>query len=49
MPLFGLGFALFFAGLALMGIDSRLWEGLLALAGLGLVGAAAAVLVRRFL
>jgi hypothetical protein len=49
MPLFGLGFALFFAGLALIGIDSQLWEGLLAAVGMGLVAAAAAVLAKRFL
>jgi hypothetical protein len=49
MPLFGLGFALFFAGLALMGIDSQLWEGLLAAVGMGLVAAATAMLAKRFL
>jgi hypothetical protein len=49
LPLLGLGFALLFAGLALMGIEPRLWEGILAAAGTALVGAAGVVLVRRFL
>ena len=49
VPLFGLGFALFFAGLALMSLEPQLWEGLVAAAGAVLFGAAGVLLVKRFL
>jgi hypothetical protein len=49
LPLFGLGFVLFFAGLALVGLEAHAWEWLLAAAGLALCGIGAAVLVKRFM
>jgi hypothetical protein len=48
LPLMGLGFALFFAGLALIGVDGRAWEAALAGAGAALVVLAFVLLVRRF-
>jgi hypothetical protein len=49
LPLSGLGFVLFFAGLALVGVESHLWEWLLAAAGLALLGVGGFILARRFL
>jgi hypothetical protein len=49
VPLFGLGFALFFAGLALLGIEPQLWEGLFVAAGVALLVGGSALLVKRFL
>ena len=49
LPLFGLGFALFFAGLALVGLEPHFWEWLLAAAGMALCAAGAFILARRFL
>ena len=45
----GLGFVLFFAGLALVGLEPHAWEWLLAAAGLTLCGVGAFILARRFL
>ena len=49
LPLFGLGFVLFFAGLALVGLEAHPWDGLLAAAGMALCGVGAFILARRFL
>jgi hypothetical protein len=49
LPLSGLGFVLFFAGLALVGLESHVWEWLLAAAGLALLGVGAVILAGRFL
>jgi hypothetical protein len=49
LPVLGVGFALFFAGLALIGADWRAWEAAVVAVGFGLIAAAFAVLVRRFL
>ena len=49
VPLFGLGFVLLFAGLALMGAEAHAWEWLLAAAGPALCGVGGAILARRFL
>ena len=49
LPLFGLGFVLFFAGLALVGLEAHAWEWLLAAAGMALVGVGGSILARRFL
>ena len=49
LPVFGLGFVLFFAGLALVGLESHAWEWLLAAAGLALFGVGSFIVARRFL
>ena len=49
VPLLGLGVSLFFAGLALIAADWRAWEGAVTAAGVVLVAAAFARLLRRFL
>jgi hypothetical protein len=49
VPILSLGFVLFFAGLALIGVEWRLWEGALAGAGVGLIVAGLSMLARRFL
>ena len=49
VPLFGLGFVLFFAGLALVGLEAHAWVWLLVAAGVALFEAGAFVLARRFL
>jgi hypothetical protein len=49
LPLAGLGFVLFFGGLALLGAEAHLWEGLLAVLGLALCMWGFAVVARRFL
>ena len=48
VPLLSLGFVLFFAGLALIGVEWRIWEGVLAGAGVALIVGSFALLVRRF-
>jgi hypothetical protein len=49
VPILSLGFVLFFAGLALIGVEWRLWEGALAGVGVGLIVTGFATLARRFL
>jgi len=49
VPLLSLGFVLFFAGLALIGVEWRPWEGALAGAGVALIVGGLALLARRFL
>jgi len=49
VPILSLGFVLFFAGLALLGVESGAWQALLAGAGVGLMAGGFALLARRFL
>jgi hypothetical protein len=49
VPILSLGFVLFFAGLALIGVESGVWQALLAGAGVGLMAGGFALLARRFL
>ncbi len=49
LPLLALGFVLFFAGLALIGVGWRPWEGAIVGAGVALMVAWFGLLGRRFL